>query len=176
MGTGPTWSAYLDAITPAEDDWLPTKALKSTVGALLRGGVSQKTFDARDHLKTVNAKVALVGSQQMKGSSSDKDTALMRLAGIGPAKYPAENHRIINEAIHDSGLSRARALITADWIGKYGSLANPSPNGTTFEQALQNTERIYERRLAEQRLPKPPPSRRTTTGPVTIDINGNIIK
>lgn len=184
MGTGPTRARWLDAITPDEDG-----GIMDTVGAVLgtpfRALENGRTFAARDQLRTVNANVALAGSQLMKGSSSDKDTALMRLSGIGPYKSVEENQRIIRDATYRSGLEQARSLVTSDWIGKYGSLSRPSPNGMTFEQALQVAERSYERRQTARRsgLPKPPPraSRSTprarqSSGVVTIDINGNPVQ
>lgn len=185
MGTGPGWASYLDAITPEEGGGV-LDSVGGFLGTPLRALVSQDTWDARDHLKTVNANVALAGSQQMKGSSSDKDTALMRLSGIGPSKTEGENLRIIQDATYTSGLEQARALIKADWIGKFGSLANPSPNGMTSEQALQMGEQRYDEYYYRRRktpaktaqptkkaLPKPPPKKSSGSGRLTIDINGN---
>jgi hypothetical protein len=91
---------------------------------------------------------------------------------MGPAKTVAENKRILRQATEESGLAQARSLITADWISRYGSLSAPSRNGTTFEAALQNTERNYQQRRAQRRLPSPPPSVRK--GRVrTYDLDGN---
>lgn len=178
LDTGPVKAAWMDAITPDEDDGILGK-VGAVLGAPFRPLISKKDWEARDHLKTVNANVALAGSQQMKGSSSDKDTALMRLSGIGPAKTSTENRRIVSSAIDKSGLSQTRALITSNWIGKYGSVSNPSPNGMTFEQALQLGEQSYRRRLADirarKRLPQAPPSRRGNK-PLTIDLDGNPIE
>jgi len=174
MDTGPVKAAWLDAIVPDEDGGILDK-IGGILGTVARPFVSQKTLDARDQLKTVNANVALAGSQQMKGSSSDKDTALMRLSGIGPAKRPAENHRIIDEAIYNSGREQARALVTADWIGKYGSLSNRSRNGMTFEEAKQRAERYYDQRQQARKMPKAPPSKRGGKT-LTIDLDGNPIQ
>jgi len=171
MDTGPVKAAWLDAIVPDEDGGILDK-VGGILGTVARPFVSQKTLDARDQLKTVNANVALAGSQQMKGSSSDKDTALMRLSGIGPAKRPAENHRIIDEAIYNSGREQARALVTADWIGKYGSLSNRSRNGMTFEEAKQRAERYYDQRQQARKMPKAPPSTRKSRL-IEYDIQGN---
>jgi hypothetical protein len=172
MGTGPVKATMLDLITPDEDDSYLGKVFGSTVGALARAVVPQKLLNARDQLKTVNARVALEGSKDMKGSSSDKDTALMRLAGIGPSKLEPENLRIIQQARYNSGLAQARALLTNQWIAQNGSLANPNRHGTTFEQAKQFAERDYDRRM---RMPSAPPRVRSGA-PVTIDIHGNPIQ
>lgn len=174
LDTGPVKSAWMDAITPDEDDGVLGK-VGSVLGAPFRPLISKRDWEARDHLKTVNANVALAGSQQMKGSSSDKDTALMRLSGIGPSKTSAENRRIVQSATEKSGLSQTRALITSNWIGKYGSVSNPSPNGMTYEQALQIGEQSYQRRRAQSKLPPAPPRRRGSQ-PLTIDLDGNPIE
>lgn len=86
MDTGPMKASFLDSITPEEDGTPILDTIGAVLGAPARLFVSDKTWAARDHLKTVSAKVALAGSQQMKGSSSDKDTALMRMAGVSPYK------------------------------------------------------------------------------------------
>jgi hypothetical protein len=179
MGTGP-WKAWaLDAITPDQDGGI-MDAVGATLGAPLRALVSDKTLQARDHLNTINAKVALTGSQQMKGSSSDKDTALMRLGGIGPYKTEAENNRIIKQALYDSGLAQTRSKFKSYWIGKFGSISNPSPNGMTFEQGLAGAEKAFQRNLAAKKgPPAPPPSVRKAAGSgsrVVYDINGNPIQ
>jgi len=54
----------------------------------------------------------------------------------------------VRSATEKAGLSQARALITSNGIGKYGSVSNPAPNGLTYEQALQVGEQSYQRRRA----------------------------
>lgn len=178
LDTGPVKAAWMDAITPDEDDGVMGR-IGSFLGTPFRPLISKRDWEARDHLKTVNAQVALAGSQQMKGSSSDKDTALMRLSGMGPTKTTAENRRIVNSAVNSSGLAQTRALVTSDWIARYGSVSNPSPNGMTYEQALQLGEQSYNRRMralrANKKLPSAPPSRRGGK-PLTIDLDGNPIE
>lgn len=178
LDTGPVKAAWMDAITPDEDDGVLGK-IGSVIGAPFRPLISKRDWEARDHLKTVNAQVALEGSQQMKGSSSDKDTALMRLSGIGPSKTSAENRRIVNSATYSSGLAQTRALVTSNWIAKYGSISNPAPNGLTYEQALQVGEQSYAKRQQARKsgrsLPSAPPSRRGGKT-LTIDLDGNPIE
>ena len=99
MGTGPGKAKWLDAIMPDESTnsgWsavpdMLSDGLGVILGTPFRALTNQKTLDARDHLKTVSANVALAGSQQMKGSSSDKDTALMRMSGLSTYKGIKEN-------------------------------------------------------------------------------------
>lgn len=174
MGTGPVRNAYLDAIIPDDDDGLAGK-IGAFVGTPLRALVSQKTLDARDHLKTLSANVQLAGSQMMKGSSSDKDTAIMRMAGLSPSKQPAENRRILREAQSKGALNQLRATVTANWIGRFGSLSATSPNGMTFEQNLQYAEQRFAERQRAHTLPKAPPRARSR-GVTTIDLDGNPIQ
>jgi hypothetical protein len=61
-GTGPVTATFLDAIIPEEDGGIWDKA-GAIIGTPFRALTSQMTMDARDHLKTVNANVALAGSQ-----------------------------------------------------------------------------------------------------------------
>lgn len=177
FNTGPIKSRLMDAIMPDEDGgfW---DAVGATVGAVARPFVSQKTIEARDQLKTVNANVALAGSNLMKGSSSDKDTALMRLSGMGPSKTVAENKRIIRDATYNSGLSQTRALVASNWLAEHGSLTAPGHNGMTFQKALMFAEKQYDKHIqasrAARKLPKAPPRRRG--GPITIDLDGNPIQ
>jgi hypothetical protein len=179
MKTGPWKAKWLDMITPDEDGgWLDP--IGAAIGAPFRAFVDDKTAAARDQLKTVGARVALQGSQQMKGSSSDKDTALMRMAGVSAYKGVGENNRILAAAQRDSIISEARALFKSKWISKMGSMSNPRPDGVTYEQALRETDRrankIYED-STRRKLPPPPPKRRgTTTGRTVLDIQGNPVR
>jgi hypothetical protein len=175
MGTGPVKNALLDFITPDEDDGMIGRGIATAVGWLPRALVSQKTLDARDHLKTTSAQATLAAAANQKGAPSDRDVALQRLAGMGPNKGIAENRRIVAEATHKSGLEQARSLITSHWISRYGSVSNRSENGTTFEQAIQNTERRYAQAQQARRLPKAPP-RVSRGGTITIDMNGKPIR
>jgi hypothetical protein len=163
MGTGPWTAKWLDAITPDEDG-----GMLDTIGAVLgspfRALVSDKTLAARDQLRTVNAQVALAGSQQMKGSSSDKDTALMRLAGIGPYKTVAENERILRQAAYESRLEDMRASAKANWIAAHGSLANAAQDGSTFQQRLQAMESGFRAPTSPPLRPAPPPVRKPASG------------
>lgn len=195
MGTGPGHARWLDAITADEDGGV-LDAVGAIIGAPFRAFYDQETLDARDHLKTISANVALQGSQQMKGASSDKDTALMRMAGVSPYKSEAENRRIIQEARTQSGLAQVRANAKADWITQNGSLSSPSQDGGTFEDMLRRAEETYSIRAPgfgpngeiivraqagpqplpdrSRTLPTPPP-RRAAAQPVRIDINGNTL-
>lgn len=196
MDTGPVKARYLDAITPEEDGGV-LDAVGGFLGTPLRWMVDDDTFAARDHLRTVNAGVALEGSSQMKGSSSDKDTALMRMAGVSPYKTVTENQRIIREARRHSGLSQVRAKTRARWINLHGSLSAQNGSGRSYEDFLTATESAYNRRMdalergdretatappprrsrgatvdRQTRRPQAPP-RKSRSETVTIDLNGN---
>ncbi len=176
MNTGPWKARWLDAITPDEDGgWMD--GIGAVLGALPKAFVSDKTMGARDQLKTISAQVALKGSQQMKGSSSDKDTALMRMAGVSPYKGVAENNRILAAAQRNSVIEEARALFKSKWISKMGSMSNARPDGMTYEQGLRETDRraaqIYEQSIRRS-LPAPPPKRKVAPGGRRVlDIHGN---
>lgn len=182
MGTGPVKGWWLDVITPEESKgggrtWGDVAAgaadaLGAALGMAARPLVSQRTFTARDRLQTLSAQAALSHAGQLKGAASDKDTALIRMAGLSPYKSEKENHRIIADARYQSGLAQERANSTSYWIGKYGSLSTTAPNGVTFDQYLRGAEGRYASAQAAKRrpLPKAPPRGR---GPVTIDLNGN---
>lgn len=159
--TGPVKARFLDMVLPDQDGGV-LDTLGATVGLLARPFISERTIAARDRLNTASAQTALDGSQLMKGASSDKDTALMRTAGISPYKTKAENKRILSSAQRDSGLEQARALVKSRWIAKYGSLANASPNGMTFEQVQRIAEDDYLKRPGSKSArPRPaPPSTR----------------
>jgi hypothetical protein len=177
MDTGPLKAAYLDAITPEQDGGVLDK-IGGFLGAPLRLLVSDKTMAARDQLKTLSAQTALKGSQMMKGSSSDKDTALMRTAGLSDYKGRAENYRILDAADRESAIEQHRATLKSKWISRYGSISAPGPNGISYEEAAARQQALVNRALDVRRrgLPKPPPSRRTSSGRTVIDINGNPIR
>jgi hypothetical protein len=192
MGPGPVKAAWMDTITPVEGErggrTLADLAagvvgtIATPIGAALRHLQDGRTWQARDQLNTVAANAALSRTSQLKGAASDKDMAMIRMAGVSPYKTEGENRRIINDAIYQSKLEGLRAQLTSQWIGNNGSLTAKSPEGETFEGYLTRGERRYGERFAELQadrkrgLPKPPPSRRTTDGMVTIDMDGNIIR
>lgn len=163
--TGPVKARFLDMVLPDQDGGI-MDTVGATVGLLARPFISDKTIAARDHLNTVSAQSALVGSGQMSGSSSDKDTALMRTAGVSPYKSTTENLRIMKAAKRDSGLEQVRAGMKSLWITRFGSIANPAPNGLSFERALGDAEKDFLGQGRRAALPKPPPSalRKPATG------------
>jgi hypothetical protein len=181
--TGPYKEAWMSAITPEKNTSGFIDGLADKVGALggliLSGpgilGADKKTMAARDHLNTLSADVALAGNQQLKGSASDRDMAILRMTGVRPENTLEENLRIIKKARYTSGLEQRRALVTANWIGRFGSLSATTPGGKTYEQAMQDVDRIYQNRVNGKKLPAPPPKTKPP-GRVTIDINGNPIK
>lgn len=178
MNTGPLKAAYLDAITPEQDGGVLDK-VGGFLGAPLRLFVSDKTMAARDRLKTLSAQVALKGSQMMKGSSSDKDTAIMRMAGVSDYKGSTENNRLLDDAERESAIEQHRASLKAQWINRYGSISAPGPRGLSYEQVAQQQEKTVNSAvdLRQRGLPKPPPSaRRSAGGRTVIDINGNPIR
>lgn len=178
MNTGPLKAATLDAITPQQDGGF-MDTVGGLLGAPLRLFVSDKTMAARDQLNTVSAQVALKGSQQMKGSSSDKDTALMRTAGVSPYKSKAENLRILDNAERESALEQHRATLKSKWISRYGSISAPGPNGMAYEEIAARQDDLVNRAMDVRKrgLPKAPPSARRGGGaPLEIDINGNPIR
>lgn len=184
--TGPNKSWWMDAITPDEDDGIWGAIGANTIGLIARPLVSDRTFEARDQLKTVNARTSLAASAQLKGVASDRDMGLLRLTGLKDSKSVAENRRIIAEARFNSALEQYRAKQKARWISRYGSLSAPAPSGRSFEEVSQIAEqtfaREYQRLLAnppqaKKKTPAAPPSVRRGSGSrtVTIDINGNPI-
>lgn len=183
MNTGPTWAAYLDAITPSQDGgWMDS--LGGFLGAPLRAMVGQDKLEARDRLKTVSAQVALKGSQQMKGSSSDKDTALMRMAGVSDYKGTKENYRLLDDAARQSAIEQHRASLKAQWINRFGSIAAPGPRGLSYEQVATQQEKTineamdYRQGVKKPPLRTPPPSvrRRAPSVRAVYDVDGNPIR
>jgi hypothetical protein len=167
MDTGPLKASFLDAITPSENGGI-LDTVGSVAGLIARPFISQDTLDARDTLNTVAARSVTRGQTLPPGPASDRDVALARTAGVNPYKGTKENLRIIGAARRDSGLEQTRALLKSGWISKFGSLANASPNGMTFEEAQQIAENDYLKapgsRSARPALPKaPPPSLRKKT-------------
>lgn len=179
MDTGPWKARWLDMITPDQDGGV-MDTIGSVLGSVARPFISERTLAARDQMNTVSAQTALQGSQMMKGSSSDKDTLLMRTAGISPYKTKQENLRILKSAERDSGLAQARAQTKSWWISKFGSMAQPSPNGTTYEQAMSLTDRHFMDQYSRSQRPAPrraPPSARSKgSGRTVIDLNGTPIR
>lgn len=183
--TGPTRAWWMDVITNDEDDGFWGAIGANTIGLAARPLVDDKTFEARDQLKTINARSSLAASAQLKGVASDRDMGLLRLTGIKDSKSKAENMRIIKDAHFQSKLEQWRAREKAKWVAKYGSLSAPSQGGRSFEEVSQAKEKVwtdtyqreFERNLQKPKggrsLPKPPPRRSPKT--TTIDINGNPI-
>lgn len=190
MNTGPFKAAYLDAITPEESSGVVDNVLDkvgAAVGFLPSLFVSNRTTDARQHLKTVSAQTALKGSQMMKGASSDKDTALMRMAGVSDYKSVNENLRILREAERSSAIEQHRATLKAKWIGRYGSISAPAPSGMTYEEAAARQEALVNKAvdIRQNGLPKPPPKRSGSRprpssnqgqGSLEIDMNGRPLR
>lgn len=180
--TGPTRAWWMDAITPDEDDGV-WGSIGAFLGTPIRPLVDDKTYAARDQLKTVNARTALASSAQLKGVASDRDMGLLRLTGVKDSKSVAENRRIIAEARLNSSLEQYRAKLKARWVSRYGSLSAPAPSGRSFEEVSQIAERTflneYNRLIAQpqakKKTPAAPPSVRKGST-VTIDINGNPIR
>jgi hypothetical protein len=182
--TGPAKSFWMDAITPDEDDGIFGTIAANTIGLAARPLVDPKTFAARDHLKTVNARTSLAASAQLKGVASDRDMGLLRLTGIKDSKTVGENRRIIEEARINSALEQYRAKQKARWISNYGSLSAPAPSGRSFEEVSQHGEQVFvdtyrqgQARAAQggkKRPPAAPPSKRRAT--TTIDLNGNPVR
>lgn len=179
MGTSPSKARYLDAITPEQDGGI-MDTIGAALGTPLRWFVSDKTMNARDQLKTLGTQTALKGSQMMKGASSDKDTALMRTAGVSDYKGVQENLRILREAERSSAIEQHRATLKAKWIGKFGSISAPAPSGVTYEEAAARQEAMVNKAMdiRERGIPKPPPStnRRAAPGRTVIDMNGKPIR
>lgn len=179
MGTGPYKAAWLDAITPEPDGGIFDK-IGGFLGLLPRQFISDETMQARDQMNTVSAQTALTGSQMMKGSSSDRDTALMRMAGVGPAKSVGENLRLLDKAERDSHIEQVRADLKSGWISRFGSISARSPNGATFEHALADAENrvLHPESFQKPTLRSAPPSTRkapSASRRVVYDINGNPI-
>lgn len=183
LKTGPMQAWWMDAITPEEGGgfW---DSVGGVIGTPFRAMYSDQDWADRDHLKTVNAKVATAASQDLKGAASDRDMALLRISGIGAGKQLSENQRIIKDASYQSGLNQMRARLTSMWISRNGSVSNPDPNGRTFEDSIQNGERLYEQQFKKRYselttkkkpLPKAPPRKPSAFPALTIDINGNPI-
>ena len=178
MHSGALKAGFLDSISPEEDGTPFLDQLGVVLGLPARPFISDATWAARDHLKTVSAQVALAGSRQMKGSSSDKDTALMRMAGVSPYKSEAENLRILDEAERQAAFAQHRATLKSKWISQYGSVAAPGPNGMAFEEIAARQDAKVQRALDIRRngLPKPPPSARRQNRPVEIDLKGRPVR
>ncbi|MFC3214623.1 hypothetical protein [Novosphingobium panipatense] len=178
--SGPTKAAWLDAITPKPDGGILDK-IGGILGTPFRALEDDETLGAMDELSTVGASAALKNSANVKGAASDKDMALIRLAGLGPYKTQGENTRIVKDAMYQSGLEQLRAKLTAQWIARNGSLSNPNAKGQTFESYLTLGEGMYADRMSgrtkprTKSLPKPPPSAKGAK-PVTIDLEGNIVE
>lgn len=183
MGTSPSKAGYLDAITPEQDGDFFDK-VGGFLGTPLRAFVSNKTMDARDRLKTVSAQVALAGSQQMKGSSSDKDTALMRMSGVSDYKGRKENLRILDDAARQGAIEEHRASLKAQWINRFGSISAPGPHGLSYEQVATRQEKTvneamdYRQGVKKPALRTPPQSvtRRAAPGRAVYDVNGNPVR
>lgn len=177
MGTGPGRAQWLDAITPDEDESF-LGSITGFVGAIPRAFTDQEALRSRDYLKTLGSELVQTKAKSLSGPTSDRDVAMLRQSGISPYKSEAENMRILKAAQRDSGQAQARARMKSWWIGKFGSMSSIAPNGMTYEQMLQNTDRIYMQKYdamqQAKRLPKPPPKR--ASGPVEIDLNGRRVR
>lgn len=156
----------------------------SAVGAIPAatglGWFSNKSVQGRQHLQTAVARATMSGANVLKGPASDKDTALARMANLSPDKSARENNRILDVAEREGGLAQTRAQLKSQWIGRFGSIGNLSPNGMSFEKALAIAEKDFNdhfRKPASGPRPAPPSTRKgRSAGPVVIDLNGNRIK
>lgn len=183
--TSPAYASWLDAITPQPEGGV-MDTIGGWLGAVPRWLTDDKNLEAMDQLNTVNAQAAIAASKDVKGAASDRDMTLMRMSGIGPYKTQTENRRLLNDAIYQSALEGLRANLTSKWIAAFGSLSAPGENGETFEEYLNKGEQLYSRNFKQNmrggggnrnsRLPKAPPKKKASGGPVTIDLEGNILQ
>lgn len=179
MDTGPVRAAFMDLITPEQDGNIFDK-IGGVLGTPLRYALTnEQERDARDRLKTISAQVALKGAQMQKGTASNADTALMRIAGVSDYKGTKENYRLLDDAARQSAIEGHRASLKAQWIGRYGSLSTPGPRGLSYEQiAAQQEKAVNQAMDLRQGLRKPPRSvtRRAPAGGGVYDINGNPVR
>jgi hypothetical protein len=175
MDTGPWKARWLDAITPDGDGgWADT--IGGVLGAPFRALVSDSTMAARAELATNSARSTMHGANQMRGTPSNRDAALARIAAVSADKPRGENLRILAQAQRESELAQTRARFKSNWISSYGSMAQANPGGQSYEDGLASTERQFLSNYSQRQrrgLPKPPPSRRSQGGPIEIDLQGN---
>lgn len=186
FGTSPGQSLLADMFLPNPSDGYPVLDELGTIAGVIgsAGGrlpwLDDKLVKSRDRINTASARSAINASAQLTGAASDRDMALLRTSGISTSKSVAENERILRQARTDSVRSEARALLTNKWIARYGSLSQASPNGMTFEDAVQYANRDLEAQRRKSTLPKPPPSikaRSANSGQRQVfDINGNPVR
>jgi hypothetical protein len=150
---------------PSPDDGWISGALKGTVGTAVRALIPDSVENARSHINTARAQLQVLGDKSLKGPLTDKDMALLRLKGVDTYKLPEENRRVIREAQRDSEVRQLRALMTDRWISRFGSLTQASPNGTSFEDAMQGAEKDL---IRNHWTPKPPARRSLPTPPPSV--------
>jgi hypothetical protein len=183
LGDGRMSSNIRSLVLPEKDDGGMTAIAKSVLGWPVRALLDDKTTHAYEELNRVNAKAAVAASKDLKGPTSDRDIAMLRLSGISPFQSESSNRKVVRDAIEDSGMSTARAKTMQNWIGKFGSLTARAPNGMTFQDALEIAERTYTERYsaaqAKRTMPKAPPRslrKEAQANRVRVDANGNIIQ
>lgn len=136
--------------------------LGAVVGTPIRALLPQQDKDDYQRIDAARAERVALRQKEQKGPQTDKDATLYGKADIGANKSLSTNRKIVRDNKTESHLTQVRALLQSKWVGRYGSLSQASPNGTTFEQALRFAEKDFLQSKA--RRSAPPSTRRAAAG------------
>lgn len=173
---GPSKGMFYSAMMPDDDAGIIGN-IGSTIGSMVRatGIMPKKTQDAWQELQAAGAERVGVRGQEQAGVEARNDEIQFKLADVSPLKSAAVNRKVIARARSEVQQDAIRADMEARWVSKYGSIANASPIGMTFNQALASARKRFAELQAKRKLPNAPPSAKAG-GVVTYDLNGNRIK
>jgi hypothetical protein len=158
---GPLKGTLYGALMPDEGGgfW---DGLGAVVGAIPRSVGIISPQDQDDYARINSARAERIGirSQDQAGVQARNDEIQFKLADISPYKSKTVNKEIIGRAEREAIQDKLRAAVESRWVTKYGSIANASPSGRTFNQAL-NMARDHFQSGGKPTAPRPaPPSTR----------------
>lgn len=154
---GPLKGAMYDMVMPNSGGGF-LDSLGSVVGAPVRALLPSQSKDDYQRIDSARAERIGLRSLEQKGVMAKNDEIQFKAADIGPGKSTKVNRDIIARQRTESLLTRQRSYLHSKWVARYGSTSRASPNGTTFEQAVQEAESNFRNRTA-------PPSTRKKPAP-----------
>lgn len=141
---GPTKGTFFDAIMPNEGGGI-ADSIGAFAGAPIRALVPQQQIDDYQAINSARAERIGLRSMEQKGVMAKNDEIQFKAADISPSKTREANRGVLARSRTESILTKQRSYLESKWVSKYGSTANASPNGTTFEQALQEAQDNFSR-------------------------------
>lgn len=155
---GPMKGTLYDMVMPNDGGGI-MDSIGSFVGAPVRALLPNQDKDDFQKIDAARAERISLRQKEQKGTQTDRDAVLYGRADIGPNKSRAVNHSLIDQNKTKSQLVKIQAALQSQWVGRYGSITQLSPNGMSFDQAVNMAQKDYLKNRPSART-APPSTRR----------------